>query len=299
MYSSLVTESVNSQTMALDRLSTREILSLINREDHVVADAVALELDKIAKVVDEIASRMSRGGHLIYVGAGTSGRLGVLDASECPPTFSTPPELVQGYIAGGDKALRTAVEGCEDDAQAGHELVRQIDLKSDDCVIGITASGCAKYVIGAVEEAKARGCLTVALVNNTGSALSKITDHSIEPIVGPEVIQGSTRMKAGTAQKMVLNMISTTVMVRLGKVYGNLMVDLHVSNTKLRDRGARIIEQTCSLPYEKAMEILTKAHFNVKEAILMEKTGLGYDESLVVLDRCGGLLSNALAHTKQ
>ena len=293
-YSSLTTESINKNTISIDDCSVREILELINNEDKKVPYAVEKEIDNISKAVEGISSRMKKGGHLIYIGAGTSGRLGVLDASECPPTFSTPKNLVQAYIAGGDVALRTAVENCEDDENAGRELIQNIGINPTDSVVGITASGSAKFVLAAIDEAKKIGCLTIALVNNKNTKLASIADIAIEPVVGPEVIQGSTRMKAGTAQKLVLNMISTATMIRLGKVYSNLMVDLHVSNSKLKDRGARIIERTCSLPYDKAMKLLLDAEFNVKEAILMEKTGLDYKTSHGLLETCDGNLAEAL-----
>ncbi len=293
-YSSLTTESINKNTISIDDCSVREILELINDEDKKVPYAVEKEIDNISKAVEGISSRIKKGGHLIYIGAGTSGRLGVLDASECPPTFSTPTNLVQAYIAGGDVALRTAVENCEDDENAGRELIQSIGINPLDSVVGITASGSAKFVIAAIDEAKKKGCLTIALVNNKDTKLAAIADIAIEPLVGPEVIQGSTRMKAGTAQKLVLNMISTATMIRLGKVYSNLMVDLHVSNSKLKDRGARIIERTCSLPYDKAMKLLFDAEFNVKEAILMEKTGLDYRASHGLLETCDGNLAAAL-----
>lgn len=293
-YSLLTTEGVNKRTLDIDSCSTRHILELINNEDKTVPYAVEAELEHITIAVDEISKRMSQGGHLIYIGAGTSGRLGVLDASECPPTFSTPHDMVQAYIAGGDKALRKAIEGCEDDESAGVSLIQSIEISPSDCIVGITASGSAKYVIGAITEAKKKGCLTVALVNNHDTPLSKIADIAIEPVVGPEVIQGSTRMKAGTAQKLVLNMLTTASMIKLGKVYGNLMVDLYVSNKKLKDRGVRIIEQICSVPYKESLDVLTRAHYNVKEAILMKKTGLDYDASHKLLGEFNGNLSNAL-----
>lgn len=297
-YESLVTESVNPATSGIDSCSTLEMLTLINDQDQAVPNAVRAQLPQIAQAVDLIVDRLQRGGRLIYVGAGTSGRLGVLDASECPPTFSTPPELVQAYIAGGDVALRTAVEGCEDDADAGAALAASLSLTERDVLVGITASGTAPYVLGAVRRAKEAGAATVALVNNEDAPLSRLCDVTIAPVVGPEVILGSTRMKSGTAQKLVLNMLSTGSMIRLGKVYGNLMVDVHVSNRKLYDRAVRIVARAAQVDRAAAQAALEAAGRNVKAAILMLETGLDLEAARQALERCGGSLARAIQSAK-
>lgn len=294
-----MTESVNPATLAIDSCSTLEMLTLINDQDRTVPDAVRAQLPSITQAVDLIVDRLQNGGHLIYIGAGTSGRLGVLDASECPPTFSTPPELVQGYIAGGDVALRTAVEGCEDDPDAGAELVASLSLTEHDVVVGITASGTAPYVVGAVTAAKEVGAATIAVVNNEGTPLSRLCDVTIAPVVGPEVILGSTRMKSGTAQKLVLNMLSTGTMIRMGKVYGNLMVDVHVSNRKLHDRAVRIVCRAAQVEPDTAQAALESAGMNVKTAILMLKTGLSPDAARQKLAQCGGFLAKAIQSAQE
>lgn len=239
-WADLGTETRNGRTTGIDEMNTEEILHCINEEDQKIADAVAAEIPTISKVIDAIYDRMKQGGRLIYVGAGTSGRLGVLDASECPPTYGTDPQLVQGYIAGGDSALRNAAEGCEDRAELGVKQIEECNVTNLDTVIGISASGSAVYVIGAIEEGKRQGALTVGLVNNEGSLLGQSAEYCIVVKTGAEVITGSTRMKAGTSQKMVLNMISTTLMVKLGKVYQNTMIDLRATNDKLPRRAKRI-----------------------------------------------------------
>lgn len=289
-----MTESVNSATLAIDSCSTLEMLTLINDQDRTVPDAVRTQLPYITQAVDLIVDHLQHGGRLIYVGAGTSGRLGVLDASECPPTFSTPPELVQGYIAGGDAALRTAVEGCEDNTDAGAALATSLSLTEHDVVVGITASGTAPYVLGAVAAAREAGAATIAVVNNEDTPLSQLCDVAIAPVVGPEVILGSTRMKSGTAQKLVLNMLSTGTMIRMGKVYGNLMVDVHVSNRKLYDRAIRIIVRATQADQDTAREALEAAGQNVKTAILMLKTGLSPEDARQKLAQCGGFLAQAI-----
>ncbi len=242
--SNLITEKVNQNTKNIDECSTREILELINEEDCGVPYAVKEEIPNIIKAVDILYESLKNGGKMVYMGAGTSGRLGVLDASECPPTFGTDPELVQGYIAGGDVALRTAVEGCEDNEDLGRQQIIECNIKEGDVVIGITASGSAPYVIGGMKQGKESGAKTIAVVNNKDSKLKPICDICIAPVVGPEVIIGSTRMKAGTAQKLVLNMLTTSTMIKLGKVYGNMMVDLKATNNKLNERALRIIKTT-------------------------------------------------------
>ncbi|MEJ5310037.1 MAG: N-acetylmuramic acid 6-phosphate etherase [Anaerolineae bacterium] len=235
------TESRNPATQNIDTVSTLEMVRLMNAEDAKVAAAVEAELPAIAEAIDRIAERMQAGGRLIYIGAGTSGRLGVLDASECPPTFNAAPEQVVGLIAGGEVALMTAVEGAEDDREAGARDIAALDVSALDSVVGVAASGSTPYVLGGLEEARRRGALTVSLACNRPAPIHELVDVVIAPIVGPEVITGSTRLKAGTAQKMVLNMLSTGVMVRLGKTYGNLMVDVQATNAKLRARARRIV----------------------------------------------------------
>ncbi len=289
----LTTETVNPNTACIDECSTEEILRLINAEDERVPKAVAAEIPSLAKAVDLAYERLLRGGRMFYAGCGTSGRLGVLDASECPPTYGVSPELVQGYIAGGDIALRNAVEGSEDDAEAGAQLVRDHNLTEKDVLVGITASGSAPYVLGAVQEAAARGAATIALVNNKGSKLEALCQVTVAPVVGPEVIMGSTRMKSGTAQKLVLNMLSTSVMVKLGKVYNNLMVDLQCTNKKLRDRSARIFCTATGADSETAAARLEQAGGTLKTAILMELAGIDRAEAEARLERSGGRLKQA------
>ncbi|MEG2119383.1 MAG: N-acetylmuramic acid 6-phosphate etherase [Pseudoflavonifractor sp.] len=290
----LATEKVNDATREIDRCSTAEMVALIGAQDALVAGAVAAEQSKIAAAVDLIYDGLRQGGRLIYLGAGTSGRLGVLDASECLPTFGVSSELVQGHIAGGDIALRHAVEGCEDDGAAGVQLVEKLKVGQHDTVVGITASGYAPYVIAAVRAAKEKGAATVGLVTNVGSRLADEVDVCIAPAVGPEVISGSTRMKSGTAQKMVLNMLSTCAMIKLGKVYGNLMVDLVATNEKLKDRSLRLIAYATGATAADAADCLDRAGGRTKTAILMYKTGLGPEAAEALLAQHGGRLSGAL-----
>ena len=290
----LATEGVNPETRGIDTCSTEEMVALINRQDALVAGAVGAEGGRIAQAVDLIYQCLRRGGRLIYLGAGTSGRLGVLDASECVPTFGVDPDMVQGYIAGGDIALRHPVEGCEDSEADGEALVEGLAVGPDDAVVGITASGGAPYVLAALRRARERGSVTIGLCTNAGSRLEQVCDVTIAPLVGPEVISGSTRMKSGTAQKMVLNMLSTCAMIKLGKVYGNLMVDLKASNKKLQDRALRLLIHATGLAPEEAAARLEEAGGHVKLAILMEKRGLGRAEAQALLDRCEGRLAQAI-----
>ncbi len=292
--SGLMTETVNPNTIGIDECSTEEILRLINAEDACIPGAVASEIPNLTQAVDLAYGALKGGGHMFYVGCGTSGRLGVLDASECPPTYGVDPELVQGYIAGGDEALRRAVEGSEDDAEAGARLVRDLGITSQDVLVGITASGAAPYVLGATTEAKRQGAVCIAVVNNHGSKLEGLCDVTVAPVPGPEVIMGSTRMKAGTAQKMVLNMLSTSVMVKLGKVYNNLMVDLQAGNQKLYDRSLRIICSTTDATPETAQEYLDRAGGSVKTAIMMLKTGLDREAAQRMLEQNEGRLKWAI-----
>ncbi|WP_313131064.1 N-acetylmuramic acid 6-phosphate etherase [Anaerocolumna sp.] len=292
--SNLVTEKVNQNTKNIDECSTGEILELINQEDCGVPFAVKEEMPNIIKAVDILYESLKNGGKMVYIGAGTSGRLGVLDASECPPTFGTVPELIQGYIAGGDVALRTAVEGCEDNADLGRQQIIECNIKEGDVVIGITASGSAPYVIGGLKQAKELGAKTIAVVNNKESKLKPISDICIAPVVGPEVIIGSTRMKAGTAQKLVLNMLTTSTMIKLGKVYGNMMVDLKATNHKLNDRALRIIKTTTGVNDETAKEYLDKSNKNTKTAILMILSGYSLEDAEKLLLENEGYLKKAL-----
>ena len=240
----------------LDELPTRELLEDINREDRKVADAVGKEIPRVERLVEGIVERMRRGGRLFYIGAGTSGRLGVLDASEVPPTFGMPPGRVIGLIAGGDRALRHPVESAEDDMERGWADMQPYSPCADDTLVGIAASGTTPYVIGALRAARRAGLLTASLACNPGSPMAAEAEIAIEPVVGPEFVTGSTRMKSGTAQKMVLNMISTAVMIRLGRVRGNRMVDMQLTNQKLVDRGARMIREELGLDYDEARRLL-------------------------------------------
>ncbi len=295
----LTTEEINPLSVDIDQWDTAEIVARINEQDKIVAEAVSKEMEPIINAVDSIYYRMKKGGKLYYIGAGTSGRLGVLDASECPPTFSCSPEMVQGYIAGGDTALRYAVEGAEDDEDAGSELIREKNVGSNDIVVGITASGGAPFVVGAVKQAKELGALTIALVNNNSSVISEICDITIAPVVGPEVISGSTRMKAGTSQKMVLNIISTTVMIKMGKVYGNLMVDLKANNKKLHQRSIRMIQTATNISKQQAENYLEEAGGHVKLAIMMIKSGLSKKQAEQLLNQKDGHLREALRNLKK
>lgn len=294
-YASLVTEKVNSATSTIDGCSTQDMLLMINDQDHQIADAVRETIPSIAKAVDLITACLKRGGKLYYVGAGTSGRLGVLDASECPPTFGTDISLIQAYIAGGDVALRTAVEGCEDDEAGGEFLIKEtLDITDKDVVVGITASGTAAFVWGAVKQAKRQGAATICVVNNKNSRLASVCDIEIAPIVGPEVIIGSTRMKSGTSQKLVLNMLSTGTMIKMGKVYGNLMVDLKASNKKLYARAVRIVHMATGVSEEEVSAVLQRADMNAKLAIMMIKTGLEKEVAEKILEQHEGHLKHAI-----
>jgi N-acetylmuramic acid 6-phosphate etherase len=273
------TERQNPQTEKIDTLSPLEIVTLINDEDAKVAPAVGKELPRIAQAVDIIVERLSRAGRLLYFGAGTSGRLGVLDASEILPTYGVSPEQVQGLIAGGDGALRESMGEAEDDREAGERLVGQLGVSEADVVVGVTASGSTPWVLGVVEEANRRGAATIALTCNPGTPLAQLAHVAIAPIVGPEVIAGSSRMKAGTAQKMVLNMLSTAAMVRLGKVFGNLMIDVRPTNAKLRRRAVRILQEAAGVDSATALRTLETTGYEVKPALVMLLTGCDLDEA--------------------
>lgn len=269
----LDTEQSNPNSLHIDEMSTIDILTTINNEDQKVALAVKEVLPKISIAVDCIYYQMCKGGRLIYIGAGTSGRLGILDASECPPTYGVDPRLVQGLIAGGKEALTAAIEGAEDSQDLAVEDLKNIHLTDKDVVCGIAASGRTPYVIGGLEYARTLGCQTVSICCVHNGEISKYSYYPIEVITGPEVIAGSTRMKAGTAQKLVLNMISTSVMIKRGKVYKNLMVDLQPTNEKLKTRAINIVSQSLDCSEEESIKLLTKCHYNVKIAILSGLTG--------------------------
>lgn len=289
-----LTEERNPATSHIDALDTAGILELISREDEKVALAVKRELPILEEAVEAIFLRMKRGGRLLYVGTGTSGRLGILDAVECVPTFRVERGLVCGILAGGEEAFFQAIEGLEDDDQAGALEMINHKVKEEDVVIGITASGFTPFVLGAIREAKRRGSYTIGLACNRPSLLEDIAEICISPLVGPEVIAGSTRMKAGTAQKMVLNMISTTVMIRLGKVYSNLMVDLSPSNAKLKERALRIICELTGLNEEEAKEYLKESQYHVKAALVMYKRGATLENALALLTEKEGHLKDIL-----
>lgn len=290
----LASEGRNPDTLDIDLKSTLDIVTTINAQDQRVPEAVARVLPEIAAAVDLIVAALRRGGRLVYLGAGTSGRLGVLDASECPPTFSVPAGMVVGLIAGGEAAMFRAQEGAEDDAARGEQDLRDIDLSDKDVVVGIAASGRTPYVLGGLRYARALGAGTVALACNPGSLIGREAAIAIEPEVGPEVITGSTRLKSGTAQKLVLNMLSTASMIRLGKVYQNLMVDLNASNKKLEARAIRIVMQATGTDEGTAARALDDADREVKLAILMLLSGLGKAEARARLQRGQGVLRRAL-----
>ena len=287
-----LTEQRNPRSTRIDRLSTREIVDLINAEDRMVAEAVREERGEIARCVDLVVDCFQRGGRLIYVGAGTSGRLGVLDAAEMPPTYGTDPAMVQGVIAGGNEALVRAREGAEDHPEAGAAAMDERNVGDADFVLGIASSGTTPYVHGALARARERGARTgFLLCTYPWAELIETHDVVIAPLVGPEVITGSTRMKAGTATKMVLNTITTAAMVRLGKVYGNLMVDLQVTCEKLRDRGERILMETVDLDRAEAESLLGRAGGHVKTAIVMARRGVDREEAKRLLDEAGGVIT--------
>ncbi|WP_069886081.1 N-acetylmuramic acid 6-phosphate etherase [Streptomyces luteocolor] len=291
----LTTEAFRPELSEIDRLPTLEIARIMNGEDASVPAAVAEQLPAIAAAIDGTAERMARGGRLIYAGAGTAGRLGVLDASECPPTFNTDPSEVVGLIAGGPSAMVTAVEGAEDSKELAAEDLDALELTEDDVVVGISASGRTPYAIGAVEHAKERyGALTIGLSCNADSALAAAAEHGIEVVVGPELLTGSTRLKAGTAQKLVLNMLSTITMIRLGKTYGNLMVDVRASNEKLRARSRRIVSLATGAADEEIETALAATDGEVKNAILTILGGVDAATAAELLAASSGHLRTAL-----
>lgn len=295
----LATERVNERYSTLDEWSTLRLVQAMNDEDAGVAHAVAEAAEPIAEAVDAIAARMAEGGRLLYLGAGTPGRLGVLDASEIPPTFGLSPDRVVGVIAGGDTAIRTAVEGAEDDADLGAHDVSSREVGSHDAVVGISASGRTPYVLGALREAADRGALTVGLSCNSDSPLGAAADIAIEVVVGPELVSGSTRLKAGTAQKMVLNMLSTLTMIRRGKTYGNLMVDVQITNAKLRARAERTVALATGCELDEAARALSEADCSVKLAILLILSGLPVNAARKHLDDADGFLRTALESARE
>ena len=288
------TEQRNPRTRGLDTKSTIEILRALNREDQRVALAVRRVVPQIARAVDAIVASFRRGGRLVYIGAGTSGRLAVLDAAECPPTFGTRPKMVQALIAGGAKALRGAVEGAEDSATDGARDLAKAGVTKRDVVVGIAASGTTRYVLGGMEWAKRRGCVTVAVTSNPKSPLARVAQIAITPETGQEAIAGSTRMKAGTAQKMVLNMLSTTAMVRLGRVYENWMIHVALTNQKLRRRGARILTEATGVSASAAEHALRQTGHDLPVALVMLKTGANALEARQSLRKSGGNARQAL-----
>ncbi|GAB6990198.1 N-acetylmuramic acid 6-phosphate etherase [Paenibacillus pini] len=290
----LTTEAINEHTLMIDECTTEQMLRLMNEQDAKVPVAVGAEIPRISKAVDILHHTLKNGGRMFYIGAGSSGRLGVLDASECPPTFGIDPLIVQGHIAGGDGALRLAVEGFEDNAEEGIALIERCGVTEKDAVIGITASGSAQFVIAGLKRAKEIGAATIGVVNNKNSKLENVCDVCIAPVVGPEAIMGSTRLKAGTAQKLVLNMLTTCTMVKLGKTYNNLMVDLKASNIKLLDRSVRIIKSATGVDDHTAAAYLESASMSCKLAIMMIKTGLDAEAAEQALVKSEGSLKTAI-----
>ncbi|MCF7808432.1 MAG: N-acetylmuramic acid 6-phosphate etherase [Candidatus Marinimicrobia bacterium] len=290
----LLTEQRNPNSMHLDSSSIREILEIINREDQIIAGEVARQMDDIEAATQLVDQAFHKEGRLIYVGAGTSGRLGILDASEIPPTYNASPERVQGYIAGGDTALRTAVEGAEDFPEDGQKLMDEIGVNDQDVVMGIATSGVTPFVLGSLNRAREIGAKTVFFTCADRLHIDIDVDVLISVPVGPEVVTGSTRMKSGTATKMVLNMITTTAMIKRGKVYENLMVDLKATNIKLEDRARRIISTISGCTYEEATDLLIKAGKYVKVALVMQKTNAPVDDCRMYLDRFDGSVRDAV-----
>jgi N-acetylmuramic acid 6-phosphate etherase len=291
----LLTEQVNPVSAGIDQMTTTEALGIINAEDRKVAEAVEKEIPAIARAVEAIVEAFRRGGRLFYIGAGTSGRLGVLDAAECPPTFGIPGDMLQAIIAGGEPALSGATEASEDDARAGALDLEAHGFTAADVLVGITASGRTPYVLGAVAAARAMGAVTAGISSTPDSELARTVDIAITPLTGAEVVAGSTRMKAGTAQKLVLNMLSTGAFLRMGYVYGNLMVNVQPVNDKLMDRATRIVAQAANISYERAQDALVSAGNSVRVAIVMLKTGVARTEAERRLEASGGNVARAVA----
>ena len=292
--STLITEQRNPNSMHVDSLSALEIVQLMNEEDKQVPLAIEKCLPQIAQAVERIVAAFQQGGRLVYIGAGTSGRLGVLDASECPPTFGVSPEMVKGIIAGGERALRHPIEGAEDSKEQAVVDLQAMQFSSKDVLVGIAASGRTPYVIGALEYAKSLGSVTVSIASNPNSAMANIVDIAIDTVVGPEVLTGSSRLKSGTAQKLVLNMLTTASMILMGKCYQNLMVDVQASNEKLKARAIRIVMQATDCDKTLAEETLKQADQNAKLAIMMILSGLDRAQAETLLEKHQGKLQLAL-----
>jgi N-acetylmuramic acid 6-phosphate etherase len=290
----LLTERRHPGSIDLDRMSTRQILELMHAEDRAAAEAVGAALDQVERAAALVLGRLRDGGRLLYVGAGTSGRLGVLDAAECPPTFGTPPGQVVGILAGGPEALVRAREGAEDDAAAGAAAVRDAGVAGRDAVVGLAAGGTTPFVAGALAEARAAGAATALVTCVPDPPLGPLADVTVAVLVGPEILTGSTRLKAGTATKLVLNMLTTSAMVGLGKVYGNLMVDLQVTADKLEDRGRRILRDLLGVTYDEAGELLRRAEGSVKAALVMGRRGVGRAAALELIAARGGFVRELL-----
>jgi N-acetylmuramic acid 6-phosphate etherase len=290
----LSTEQRNPNTLQIDQVSTLEMVKLINDEDKQVALAVERVLPMIAEAIEVIAVQFKQGGRLVYLGAGTSGRLGILDASECPPTFGADPNLVIGLMAGGDTAIRKAVEGAEDSRELGANDLAAIGFTANDVAVGLAASGRTPYVIGGLEYAKRMGAQTIAIACTSNSVIGTIANICIEALPGPEVITGSTRMKAGTVQKLILNMLSTGSMIKIGKVYSNLMVDVQATNQKLVERAKRIVSEAAGVDRLRAEELLQLTNYDVKLAILIERTNLPLEQAQIILQETDGYLQNAI-----
>ncbi|MFC4025060.1 N-acetylmuramic acid 6-phosphate etherase [Oceanobacillus longus] len=297
--SKLTTEIRNQYSMNLDQMSTLEVLKTINNEDKKIAEAVEQVLPEVAIAIEATYQSLKNGGRLFYVGAGTSGRVGIIDASECPPTFMTDPDMVQTVMAGGTGAFFQAVEGSEDNEAQGEQDLKGRKFTKNDVVIGITASGRTPYPIGALKYANDLGAYTISLTCNENSTISTFADCGIEVLVGPEVLTGSTRMKAATAHKMILNMISTTTMVKLGKVYENLMVDVHASNYKLKERAKKNMMEVTHITYEKAEAALEKTSYQVKPAIVMIEAGVDLQKANQAIEESNGYVREAIASLVQ
>lgn len=295
--SGLATEQNNELSSNIDMMSTHDIITLINQEDAKVADAIEKEIPFIVQAVDALTERFKMGGRLFYIGAGTSGRLGIVDASECPPTFGTDPSMVQGIIAGGNEAMFAAQEGAEDSFEKGADIIREYGISAKDCVCGIAASGRTPFVRGALKEAKSIGAYTILITTNDREQIISWNidvDTIIAPHVGPEVIAGSTRMKSGTAQKMILNMLTTGAMIRLGKSYGNIMVDLQLTNAKLQERARKIIMEIANINYDEASELLKASGGHVKTALIMSLTDIPFEKAKQLLEKADGYIKKAL-----
>jgi len=295
----LTTEQRNENTRHIDQKSTVEILQLINSEDSKIPAVIASSLSEIAQATDAIVAGFKQGGRLLYFGAGTSGRLGILDASECPPTYGTDPELVQGIIAGGKEAIQRAVEGAEDNEELGISDINQLQVGSSDVVVGIAASGRTPYVLGAMQRAKELGATVVGIANNADSPMKEIASIMIEAVVGPEVVLGSTRMKSGTAQKMILNMLTTASMIKSGKVYDNLMVDLLPSNHKLVIRAKRLIEIATGADENVVEKAYEESRGHVKTAIVMILADVSSEEATELLEASSGFVRDAIQHASK